>query len=131
VPPTIDRKPFFLNVTVCFIHRYQKTKNRLLKFCYVPATSAVRNRLLFFLFLLWPFTVLMKQTRQAVCTIKQSIFFRCLWFYPNDSIPEKPLFSNSSKFLKEKKITFFAPIFLFFFFFPSLKVAFGTREHVQ
>jgi hypothetical protein len=28
----------------------------------------------FFLFLLWPFTVLMKQTRHAVCAIKQSIF---------------------------------------------------------
>jgi hypothetical protein len=40
----------------------------------VPATSAAHNRLLFFLFLLWPFTVLMKQTRQAVRAIKQSIF---------------------------------------------------------
>jgi hypothetical protein len=42
-------------------------KNRLLKFCYVPSTSAAHNRLLF---LLGPFTVLMKQTR----TVKQSIF---------------------------------------------------------
>jgi hypothetical protein len=59
----------------CFYkHRYRKMKNRLLKFCYVPATSAARNRLLFVLFLLWPFTVLMKQTRQAVRAIKQSIF---------------------------------------------------------
>jgi len=40
----------------------------------VPATSAARNRLFFFLFLLWPFTVLIKQTRQAVRAIKQSIF---------------------------------------------------------
>ncbi len=40
----------------------------------MPATGATRNRLLFFLFLLWPFTVLMKKTRQVVCTIKQSIF---------------------------------------------------------
>jgi hypothetical protein len=55
-------------------HRYRKTKNRLLKFCYAPATSAADNRLLFFLFLLCPFTVLMKQTRQAVRAIKQSIF---------------------------------------------------------
>ncbi len=52
----------------------KRRKNRLLKFCYVPATSAAHNRLLFFLFLLWPFTVLMKQTRQAVCAIKQSMF---------------------------------------------------------
>jgi len=55
-------------------HRYRKTKNRMLKFCYVPVTSAARNRLLFFLFLLWPFTAIMKQARQAVRAIKQSIF---------------------------------------------------------
>ncbi len=40
----------------------------------VPATSAAQNRLLFFFFLLRPFTVLMKKTR----AIKQSIIFRCL-----------------------------------------------------
>ena len=40
----------------------------------MPATSAAHNSLLFFLFLLRPFTVLMKQTRQAVRVIKQSIF---------------------------------------------------------
>jgi hypothetical protein len=49
----------------------ERRKNRLLKFCYVPATSTAHNRLLF---LLQPFTVLMKQTRQAVRDIKQSIF---------------------------------------------------------
>ncbi len=53
-------------------------QNRLLKVCYVPATSACLPRVSFlfsFLFLLLrPLTVLMKQTRQAVCTIKQSIF---------------------------------------------------------
>ena len=37
----------------------------------MPATSAAHNRLLF---LLRPFTVLMKQTRQAVHNVKQSIF---------------------------------------------------------
>jgi hypothetical protein len=47
----------------------ERCKNRLLKFCYVPATSEAHNRLLFF-FLLQPLTVLMKQT----CAIKQSIF---------------------------------------------------------
>ncbi len=52
----------------------ERRKKRLLKFCYVPATSAAHNRLLFFLFLLRPFAVLMKQTRQAVCAVKQSIF---------------------------------------------------------
>jgi hypothetical protein len=48
-------------------------------FCYVPATSAAYSRLLFFLFLLRPLTVLMKQTRQAVRAVKPSIFLRCLW----------------------------------------------------
>ncbi len=51
-------------------------QNRLLKVCYVPAASASLNRLLFLLQLL---TVLMKQTRQAVLAIKQSILLRCLW----------------------------------------------------
>ena len=67
----------FVWVIIIDIERH---KNRLLKFCYVPATSAAHNWLLFFLFLLRPFTVLMKQTRQVVCAVKQSIFLRCLWF---------------------------------------------------
>jgi hypothetical protein len=29
------------------VHSYQKSKNRLLKVCYVPATSAALSRLLF------------------------------------------------------------------------------------
>jgi hypothetical protein len=41
----------------------------------MPATSAVLQG---FLFLLQPLTVPMKQTRQAVCAIKQSILLRCL-----------------------------------------------------
>jgi hypothetical protein len=36
-----------------------------------------------FPFLLQPLTVLMKQTRQAVRAIKQSILLRCLWFSQN------------------------------------------------
>ena len=55
----------------------ESLQNRLLKVCYVPANSAGLNRLLFFL--LRPFTVLMKQTRQAVLAINQSILLRCLW----------------------------------------------------
>jgi hypothetical protein len=42
----------------------------------VPATYACLNRLLF---LLRPLIVLKKQTRQAVCAVKQSILLRCLW----------------------------------------------------
>jgi hypothetical protein len=54
----------------CPKHKYQKSKNRLLKVCNVPATSAGLSRLLF---LQWPLTVLMKQTRQAVHAFTQSI----------------------------------------------------------
>jgi hypothetical protein len=58
--------------------KISKVQNRLLMVCYVPATNAGLSRLLF-LFLQWPFIVLMKQTRQAVHTFKQSILLRCLW----------------------------------------------------
>ncbi len=51
-------------------------KNRLLKVCYVPTTSTGLARLLF---LLQSFTVLMRQTRQVVRIINQSILLRCLW----------------------------------------------------
>ncbi len=46
----------------------ERRKNRLLKFCYVTATSAAQNRLLFF-FLLRLFTILMKQIRQALSSL--------------------------------------------------------------
>ena len=59
-------------------HRYRKSQNRLLKVCCVPATSAGLPMVSFFfsfLFLLqWPFTVLIKQTRQALRAIKQSTY---------------------------------------------------------
>ena len=61
------------------LHRYQKSQNRLLKVCCVPATSVGLPRVSFFFFsflflLQWPFTVLMKQTRQAIPAVKQSIY---------------------------------------------------------
>ncbi len=49
-------------------HRYRKSLNRLLKVCYVPATSTVLMSS-FLLFLLRPLTVLMKQTKQLVCAV--------------------------------------------------------------
>ncbi len=52
---------------------------RLLKFCYVLTASATVLALFFFSFLLQPLPALMRQTRQAVCSINQSIFLRCLW----------------------------------------------------
>ncbi len=60
-------------IKLCDIER---RKNRSLKFCYVPITSAAHNRLLFF-FWLQPFTVLMKQTR----AVKQSIFLDVYGLY--------------------------------------------------
>ncbi len=51
----------------------ERCKNRLLKFFMCPLLAQLIIGL-FFLFLLWPFTVLMKQTRQTVRAVKQSMF---------------------------------------------------------
>jgi hypothetical protein len=57
----------------------ESLQNRLLKVCYVPATSASRPRVSFFFSFLFCFvaaaiTVLMKQTSQVVRAVKQSIY---------------------------------------------------------
>jgi len=54
--------------------RYRKSLNRLLKVSYVPATSAVLLASFSSFLLLRPLTVLMKQTRQLVLAVKQSIY---------------------------------------------------------
>ncbi len=59
---------------------------RLLKFCCVPTTSVTSSKP-FPPFLLWPLTVLMKETRQAVRAIKQSILLICLWLGHNMQCP--------------------------------------------
>ncbi len=58
-------------------HRYQKFKIDCLRFVMCPLLAPGLSSLLF-LFLWWPLTILMKQTRQAVRASKQSILFRCL-----------------------------------------------------
>jgi hypothetical protein len=63
----------FLVCLISTVHRYRKSLNRLLKACYVPATSAVLMPS-FLLFLLRPLTALMKQTRQPVCDIRQPFY---------------------------------------------------------
>ncbi len=84
------------------VHRYRRHKNRLLKFVYVPAASAAHNRLLFFSFLLRPFTVLMKKTR----AIKQSIIFRCLW----TSLTKQQIgFNDFQSSIKITSITLLSP----------------------
>jgi hypothetical protein len=70
----VEGTGYFTTVVTIDIKSLQ---NRLLKVCYVPATSTRLPRLLF---LLLPLTVLIKQTRQAIHTIRQSILLRCLWF---------------------------------------------------
>jgi len=57
-------------------HRYRMTKIDCLRFVMCPLLAQVfQGRL----FLMQPLTVLMRQTRQAVHVIHQSIFLRCLW----------------------------------------------------
>ncbi len=60
------------------IPKISKVQNRLLKVCYVPATCDSISRLLF---LRWPLTVLMMQTRQVVCAFKQSIYLDVYGLY--------------------------------------------------
>jgi hypothetical protein len=54
-------------------HRYRKAKIDCLSFVMCPLLAQLIIAF-FFLFLLRPFTVLFQQTRQAVRTIKQSIY---------------------------------------------------------
>ncbi len=56
----------------------------------------------FSFFLLRPFTVLMKQTRQAVCAVRQSIFLRCLCTRPKETtkLRSKPIFLETWVYLK-------------------------------
>ncbi len=96
----------------------ESLQNRLLKACYVPATGASLPRLLFIYFLLWPLTVLMKQTRQAVHAVKQSILLRCLWY--GNSL------QNPSKIFGRKKVLLDWPLRNWF----DAKVLFFCRfEH--
>jgi hypothetical protein len=68
------------------IPTYLKCEHRYLKnidcssfvMCLLLAPHLPRHFWLLF-FLVRPLTVLMKKTRQAVCTIKQPILLRCLW----------------------------------------------------
>jgi hypothetical protein len=53
-----------------------------------------------FFFWLQPLTVLMKQTRQAVRAVKQSILLRCLWLVATAKMPleEVKLVAHMTKF---------------------------------
>ena len=65
-----------LSKSKCLYHRYRKAKNRLLKFCYVPTTSAAQNRLLFYFFAVAVYST----TEANKASLKQSIILRCLWW---------------------------------------------------
>jgi len=69
---------------VCTVE-IESVQNRLLNVCYVPATSASLNKLLSF-FLLRLLTVLMKQTRQEVHAVKQSIYLDVYGWYADFKI---------------------------------------------
>ncbi len=73
--------------TLRLCHRYQKSLNRLLKVCYVPATRAVLIAF-FSSFLLPPLTVLMKQARQLVRAVKQSIYLDVYGLCPSSIMVE-------------------------------------------
>ncbi len=64
---------------VTLAHKYQKSKIDCLRFDVCPLQVPVFQGFFFF-FLRWPLTVLMKQTRQAVCAFNQSILLICLCF---------------------------------------------------
>jgi len=72
----VTRFLFFQCTDVCVEkgHRYRKAKNRLLKFCYVPATSAAQNRLLFYFLA----AAVYSTTEANKASLKQSIILRCL-----------------------------------------------------
>jgi hypothetical protein len=61
-------------------------QNRLLKVCYVLATSVCLSRLLF-LFLRWPLTVLMNLTRQAVHTLSSLYYLDAYGYLPQFVVP--------------------------------------------
>ncbi len=85
VPVNVRIKPLVLGSRVNgSTHRHLRNIDSLsFVMCPLLAPVLIVNRLLFlFLFLLLrPFTELLKQTRYAVCAVKQSLLLRCLWFY--------------------------------------------------
>ncbi len=86
------------NLSIGLVHRYQKTKNRLLKVCYVPATNARLPRLFFLFLSMQLLTVLTKQTRQAVHVIKQSMYLDVYglapWTYVLQLFSSEPTITN-------------------------------------
>ncbi len=100
-------------------HRYRKYQNRLLKVCCVHAITTGLPRVSFFfsfLFLLqWPFTVLIKQTRQAVRAVKQSIYIlRILChkhIFSRKSLTETTIICLCSHWHKLESFFFFFEIF--------------------
>jgi hypothetical protein len=67
-------------------HRYQKKKIDCLRFV-MCLLLAPHLKPFYLFFLLWLLTVLMRQIRQPVHAINQSIFLRCLWVNPMELLP--------------------------------------------
>jgi hypothetical protein len=78
-----------------------------------------------FFFLQWPLTVLMKQTRQAVCAFKQSILLRCLWII----LPRFELIwrvHQLTDFLAQKDQSIF--VLMSAFFSPKVHFQFSNKS---
>ncbi len=88
---------------ICPVHRYRKTKIDCLRFVMCPLLVPGFQGF-FFPFLMQTLTVLMKQTRQAVCAIKQSITLRCLWSCVAVAYSLKKNFASVKKPLQKTKI---------------------------
>jgi hypothetical protein len=74
------------NISGCIVKQnkyFQSIDIKIKNKVYVPATSAFSSKAFFFSFLPQPFTVLTRQTRQAVCAIKQSISLDVYSFNPS------------------------------------------------
>jgi hypothetical protein len=77
-----------------WIHRHLSNID-CLSFVMYPLLAQLIIGFFSFFFLLHPLTVLMKQTRQAVSAIKQSIFLRCLWVHSTKNVSKYIIFTAS------------------------------------
>jgi hypothetical protein len=75
-------------------------------------------------FLRWPLTVLMKQTRQAVRTFKQSILLRCLWSFVAHKIAVNFVGVNAA-------LEFIQICVSFIFFLKTGKRVDGVKVHLR
>ncbi len=116
-------------------HRYRRRKNRLLKFVYVPATSAAQIGF----FSSFSDVAVCSTNEANKAGLKQSIIFRCLWFIYVGKVYNVVVNKNDSK--SDSNCTCLAPwtmqqqIGLSLFFIIRLrrqnKYNFSQKHHVN